>query len=284
MPELPEVETIRRGLESAILNKQITDLQVKKPKLLRNKQAYFFNTLKNNSIVNIDRIGKLLIFVLADKQNYLLVHLKMTGQLIYTKGGQMVAGGHKQAILGKLPNRYSHIIFHFTDGSKLFFNDMRQFGYMELVKDTEPIIKRYGIEPGTDNFTWENFQKVFVNRRIAIKVLLLNQQLISGIGNIYADEICYRAKVRPDRGVNTLTIAEKKKLFTATKYIIKKAVVNRGTTFSDYRDTSGQPGNFVKFLKVYGRAGQKCLSCRQVNIKKVKLGGRGTHFCSRCQK
>ena len=284
MPELPEVETIRRGLESAVINKQIVDLQVTKPKLLRNQRAYFLNTLKNNSISSINRIGKLLIFVLADEQNYLLVHLKMTGQLIYTKGNQMVAGGHKQAIEGELPNKYSHIIFHFADDSKLFFNDMRQFGYMELVEDVELIIKKYGIEPGTKNFTWVNFQKIFVNRKITIKSLLLNQQIVSGIGNIYADEICYRAKVRPDRKVNTLTVVEKKKIFTATKYIIEKAVEKRGTTFSDYRDTSGQPGNFVKFLKVYGRDGQKCMGCRQENIKKVKLGGRGTHFCSRCQK
>ncbi|MBT6690819.1 bifunctional DNA-formamidopyrimidine glycosylase/DNA-(apurinic or apyrimidinic site) lyase [Candidatus Parcubacteria bacterium] len=284
MPELPEVETIRRGLESAVINKQIVDLQVTKPKLLRNQRAYFLNTLKNNSISSINRIGKLLIFVLADEQNYLLVHLKMTGQLIYTKGNQMVAGGHKQAIEGELPNKYSHIIFHFADDSKLFFNDMRQFGYMELVEDVELIIKKYGIEPGTKNFTWVNFQKIFVNRKITIKSLLLNQQIVSGIGNIYADEICYRAKVRPDRKVNTLTVVEKKKIFTATKYIIEKAVEKRGTTFSDYRDTSGQPGNFVKFLKVYGRDGQKCMGCRQENIKKVKLGGRGTHFCSRCQR
>ena len=284
MPELPEVETIRRGLESAVINKQIVDLQVTKPKLLRNQRAYFLNTLKNNSISSINRIGKLLIFVLADEQNYLLVHLKMTGQLIYTKGNQMVAGGHKQAIEGELPNKYSPIIFHFADDSKLFFNDMRQFGYMELVEDVELIIKKYGIEPGTKNFTWVNFQKIFVNRKITIKSLLLNQQIVSGIGNIYADEICYRAKVRPDRKVNTLTVVEKKKIFTATKYIIEKAVEKRGTTFSDYRDTSGQPGNFVKFLKVYGRDGQKCMGCRQENIKKVKLGGRGTHFCSRCQR
>ena len=284
MPELPEVETIRRGLESAVLNKQIVDLQVKKPKLVRNKQAYFFDTLKNNSIDSIDRIGKLLIFVLADKQNHLLVHLKMTGQLIYIKGKQLVAGGHNLAIDEELPNKYSHIIFSFADGSRLFFNDLRQFGYMELVGDTAPIKKRFGIEPGKANFTWENFQKIFANRKIAIKPLLLNQQLISGIGNIYVDEICHRAKVRPDRGANTLTETEKKKIFAATKYIIKKAVDARGTTFSDYRDTSGQPGNFVKFLKVYGRAGKRCLSCRQGDIKKVKLGGRGTQFCARCQK
>jgi formamidopyrimidine-DNA glycosylase len=284
MPELPEVETIRRGLETAVLNKRISALEVKKHKLLRNKTAYFIDILKNNSIVSIDRIGKLLIFVLADKQHYLLIHLKMTGQLIYQDGGDIIAGGHNLGFTEGLPNKYSHIIFYFADGSNLFFNDMRQFGYMELVQDKDIVIDRFGIEPGKKDFTLKNFKDIFKNRRISIKQVLLNQKLISGIGNIYADEICFRAKVLPDRKVNQLSDEDIKRLFDASKYIIEKAVEKRGTTFSDYRDTSGREGNFVKYLKVYGRAGKQCLRCRQESIKKVRLGGRGTHFCPNCQK
>ncbi|PLX25787.1 DNA-formamidopyrimidine glycosylase [Candidatus Parcubacteria bacterium] len=284
MPELPEVETIRRGLQTAILNKKITDLQVKKHKLVKNKSSYFVDILKNSSIVDIDRVGKLLIFSLADKEHFLLVHLKMTGQLIYQSGGDIVAGGHNLGFEEGLPNKYSHIIFYFQDGSNLFFNDMRQFGYMELVKDKDKVIKRFGIEPGKNDFTLAAFKKIFKNRKITLKQILLNQQLVSGIGNIYADEICFRAQVLPSRPADKLNDDDIKRLFTATKYIIKKAVEKRGTTFSDYRDTSGKEGNFVKYLKVYGRAGKKCLRCGLENIKKVKLGGRGTHFCPHCQK
>lgn len=284
MPELPEVETIRRGLSEAILNKKITSLEVKKDRIVKNDTNYFIDVLKDNHILSIDRIGKLLIFSLSDKENFLLVHLKMTGQLIYSKAGDIIAGGHNLAFSEGLPNKYSHIIFYFADGSNLFFNDLRQFGYMELVKDKDKVLKKFGIEPGKNDFTLTAFTDIFKNRKISVKQVLLNQQLISGIGNIYADEICFRARIMPSRPANKLSRDDIKALYRASQYIIKKAVEKRGTTFSDYRDSSGKKGNFVKYLKVYGRGGKKCLRCRQVFIKKVKLGGRGTHFCPNCQK
>jgi len=134
MPELPEVETIRRGLSNKILNKKIVKVEVQKPRLLRNKLSYFKSITHGNSVVSIARIGKLLIFNLADN-NFLLIHLKMTGQLIYSFNDDIVAGGHNFPPLEKLPNKYSHIIFTFSDGSFLFFNDMRQFGYLQIVDD-----------------------------------------------------------------------------------------------------------------------------------------------------
>ncbi|RJQ35733.1 bifunctional DNA-formamidopyrimidine glycosylase/DNA-(apurinic or apyrimidinic site) lyase [Candidatus Parcubacteria bacterium] len=284
MPELPEVETIRRGLSEAILHKKIVSLEIRKDKLVKNDTAYFVSVLQNSRVLSIDRIGKLLIFALADKQNFLLVHLKMTGQLIYTKAGDIIAGGHNLAFSEGLPNKYSHIIFSFADGSNLFFNDMRQFGYMEIVADKAKVLDKFGIEPGKKDFTLENFKSIFKNKKITLKQLLLNQKLISGIGNIYADEICFRAGILPMRPANKLKFEDIKKIYQSCQYIIKKAVEKRGTTFSDYRDSSGREGNFVKYLKVYGRAGKKCLRCRQSNIKKVRLGGRGTHFCPSCQK
>lgn len=285
MPELPEVETIRRGLSDKILNKKIVSVEIKKPKLLRNKVAKFKSLIDKNSILSIDRVGKLLIFNLADN-NFLLIHLKMTGQLIYSFQDNLIAGGHNFPATTELPNKYSHVIFKFIDGSSLFFNDMRQFGYLHIVDDLgqKSARARFGLEPGRADFTWENFRSIMKSKKGILKALLLNQQFISGIGNIYADEICFKAKVLPSRSVNTLSDDEIKKLYQACQIIIKKAIDKRGTTFSDYRDADNKKGNFVRYLKVYGRQNQLCLICKSTKIKKIKIAGRGTHFCSNCQK
>lgn len=286
MPELPEVETIRQGLKDNIINKEISDIEIKKPKLVRNDINYFVNVLQGNQIFDIERIGKLLIFNLTKGNLYLLIHLKMTGQLIYVWQDNMIAGGHNFPEVDNLPNKYSHLILIFSDKSRLFFNDLRQFGYWQIVdkNQKDKIVADYGLEPGTNDFSFKQFNKIFQNRKGILKAILLNQKIISGIGNIYADEICFRAKILPSRGVDTLTGSEIKALYQACNYIIKKAIINRGTTFSDYRDSNNQKGNFVKYLKVYGRAGKICLRCKKANIKKIKLAGRGTHFCPNCQK
>ena len=286
MPELPEVETIRRGLSANIVGKKINGVQIKKSNLVRNTDRFFVTTLQNNSFAKIDRIGKLLIFELKKGNWLLLVHLKMTGQLIYSSADVLLAGGHNWPLVSdKLPNKFSHVIFSFSDGSSLFYNDLRQFGYLRLIKkkDRGLIETKFGIEPGQKNFTWQNFAKIFVGKKTKIKALLLNQQLIAGLGNIYVDEICFRAGVRPDRNVDKLQEKELKKIFKATDYIIKKAIAKKGTTFSDYRDAENKKGNFSFYLKVYGRKGEQCFSC-QGQIEKIKLAGRGTHFCLNCQK
>jgi len=285
MPELPEVETIRRGLNTKIVNKQIIGIEVKKPNLVRNKKSEFRSILHNNRVLFIDRIGKLLILHL-ESDNYLLIHLKMTGQLIYSFKNDLVVGGHKYSLSDNFPNKYSYIIFSFVDGSSLFFNDMRQFGYMEIV-DKEGHKKarsKFGPEAGSKDFTLKKFRGIIKGRRGVLKALFLNQQIIAGIGNIYADEICFRAKVLPNRLVDTLSDSEIKRLYQATQYIIQKAIDKKGTTFKDYRDSDNKKGNFVKYLKVYGRKDKKCLVCKKDKIKKIKLAGRGTHFCPSCQK
>lgn len=285
MPELPEVETIRKDLVRKLKGKRVVSIQVRKKNLIKGSVASFIRQVKNNRILDIDRIGKLLIIELG-KDLYILVHLKMTGQLVFKMRNKIVAGGHGQPELSSdLPNKYSHIIFFFNGGSKLFFNDMRQFGYMRLVNNQQKdIIKtEYGIEPLTRNFTLDNFKKVFAGRKALVKAVLLNQKLIAGIGNIYADEICFVAQVKPTRRANKLTPAEIKRLFLASREVIKKAIKFRGTTFNDYVDVEGNKGNFVKLLKVYGRDGEKCKRCRKGIIKKIKVAGRGTHYCPQCQ-
>jgi len=321
MPELPEVETIRRGLQKQIVGKTISKIIIKKPNLVKQSEQSFRKELVGKQFGKIDRIGKLLIFTIILSQNrtdntqadteitkrYLLIHLKMTGQLVYCDNKSFVAGGHanskkeeEQFMNGKSetfckPGRFTHIIFDLKEQhrgktsmfSRLFFNDMRQFGTLKVVNKEElkEIKNKYGIEPGRPNFTFQKFQKALKNRKTNIKALLLNQAVISGLGNIYVDESLFAAKIHPQRPANNLNINEQKRLFNAIKRIIKLAIKNNGTTFSDFIDSKGNKGNFKQKLKVYGRQKLKCTRKDCLNtIKKIKVAGRGTHFCPECQK
>lgn len=286
MPELPEVETIRRDLSKKILNKKIKNIYIGKKRIVRNEEQDFLQVLNGNKFVEIDRVGKLLIFVLQSGKKYLLVHLKMTGQLIYCHQGKYIAGGHSLPKIGDaLPNKYSHVIFTFADNSKLFFNDMRQFGYLEVAdkEKLEKIKNKFGIEPLTSNYKLAKLKIILKKRSAPVKAVLLDQKVIAGIGNIYADEILFFARIRPERKANSLSDEEIKRVYAGSQKIIKDAIKFRGTTFNDYVDAQGNVGSFVKFLKVYGRKGEKCYLCKGF-VKKIKLAGRGTHFCPSCQK
>ncbi|HOZ56106.1 MAG TPA: bifunctional DNA-formamidopyrimidine glycosylase/DNA-(apurinic or apyrimidinic site) lyase [bacterium] len=286
MPELPEVETIKNDLKSNVIRKKIVSVDLGKPRIVKNRGSEFKKQLVGNEFIDISRIGKLLIISLKRGGLLLLVHLKMTGQLIYCHQGKYVAGGHSLPKLGSsLPNKYSHVIFKFTDNSKLFFNDLRQFGYLQLIKrgDLKKVTNNYGIEPLQFNFKPERLAEIFKKRTAPVKSLLLNQKLIAGIGNIYADEVLFAAGVLPDRQAKSLSNKEVKKIFVASQKIIALAIKHRGTTFNDYVDADGNVGSFVKFLKVYGRQGKTCFRCG-ATVKKTKVAGRGTHFCPECQK
>jgi len=279
MPELPEVETIRRDLVRKIIGKKIILVETNKTKVVKNNLAKFKKALKNVSFGNIFRVGKLLIFTLSNHSSFLLIHLKMTGQLIYLNKSKITAGGHSWKNMSlKPPDKYTHVIIEFEDKSKLFFNDMRQLGYLQIVnkKQKNKIVEDYGIEPLKKNFTLTRFKQIMQKRRTTIKAILTNQKLIAGIGNIYADEICFFAKIRPFRPVNELTNQEIKKLYQACNSVIKKAINKRGTTFNK--------GNYSKYLKVYKRENNKCLRCKNSIIKKIKLNGRETRYCPTCQK
>ena len=298
MPELPEVETIRVDLSDKIVNKKIVKIDVRKVKLVKNTQKVFKGFLLNSKFSYIDRIGKLLIFVVKKgrQEKYLLVHLKMTGQFIFVGKNELVAGGHSNSreearkyrfggLEKDLPNKFSHVIFHFQDDSTLYFNDMRQFGYLKIVEadELEYIKSRYGIEPLQKNFTWKNFKKTFKNRRTNIKAFLLNQGMISGLGNIYVDEVLFASDINPTRNISSLNEDELRKIFENSKKIIKNAIKQRGTTFSDYVDSKGERGNYSDFLKAYGKEKTICPKCKQTKIVKIKVAGRGTRFCPRCQ-
>jgi len=177
-------------------------------------------------------------------------------------------------------------VISFRDGSKLYFNDMRQFGYMMVVnkKTLNNLLSDYGVEPLSRKFTFDELRRVLSKRKSALKTVLMNQKLIAGIGSIYADEACFMAGTRPIRRAGKVTAAETKKLRRAIVDVLRRAINKRGTTFGSYRDGLGGEGNFVKYLKVYGREGEKCRKCKQGVIKRVRVGGRGAHFCPVCQK
>lgn len=291
MPELPEVETVRLDLEAQLLNKKIKKIEVLNPGTVGGDAINFSSSLVNTSFSAISRRGKLLIFTSSHRGLFLLAHLKMTGQLIYRIKNQIIAGGHSlsshsfdQAVGGELPSKHTRLILSFSDGSNLFFNDIRKFGYLKLVNSSElaKIVNNYGPEPLDKLFILSDFTTRLKKRRISIKAALLDQKLVAGIGNIYVDEILFASGVRPERSAASLTTKEISKIYQAIKKILALAIVSRGTTFSNYVDGSGNKGNFSQYLQVYGRGDLSCLKCGLAIIK-TKVAGRGTHYCEHCQ-
>ncbi len=291
MPELPEVETIRRDL-GALVGKKISALKIISPKTASHSETFFKKALIGRKLIDIRRRGKLLILVF-DNAFFLLVHLKMTGQLIFQSAKTKIVGGHslsagsyEKSVGGALPNRHTRAIFYFSGGGQLFFNDLRRFGYLKLVKEGELekiLAVNYGPEPLTKDFSALRLREILKAKKTNVKAALLNQKLIAGLGNIYVDEALFAAKIRPTRVAGKIKPEEIIKLAAVINKLIKKAIIYRGTTFNNYVDSKGKKGNFSRFLQVYGRAHKNCLVCGQP-ILKVKLAGRGTHYCPNCQK
>ena len=284
MPELPEVETIVRDLNSKLKNKKIAAVKPLDKKVWHLAAGELKNIL-GKKIKAVRRRAKMIIFDLADY--YLMIHLKMTGQLVYKNKAALIAGGHPIINQNKkLPNKFTRVIFKLNDKSALYFNDVRRFGWIKLATRDKfiELNNQLGVEPLGPGFTLKYFNE-FLRRKLKsrIKQALLDQKHISGVGNIYADEALFAARIKPFRRVKTLKQAEIKKLWQAIPKILRFAIKHRGTSFSDYVDAGGLAGNFIKHLKVYGRAGEKCKNCGQP-IKKIKLGGRGAHWCDNCQK
>lgn len=290
MPELPEVETIRRDLKK-IIKKKFKTVEILDEKIISGSKKEFEKNITDKEIINISRIGKLIIIKLSGNL-FFLIHLKMTGQLIYCRQGKLIAGGHSlgdnfkiPGIGNELPNKHTRAIFTLSDQSKIFYNDLRRFGYLKLVdgKFLKNKKAEFGSEPLDRDFSFGYLKEKAKNRKINIKQFLLDQKIIAGIGNIYADEILFRSKISPARPAGSLKDNELKKITESAKIIILEAIKHRGTTFSNFVDSEGKRGNYSSLLKVYGRKDEKCLICGG-KIKKIKLNGRGTHFCSKCQK
>lgn len=281
MPELPEVETIRQGLAKSLVGHKILAVKVLAPKLFIGDPQI----IVGQEVLETSRRAKILIIKLSE--NFLLTHLKMTGQLIFQPNkGELVIGGHPDKVYGlQLPHKHSHVIIEFDNGT-LFFNDLRKFGWMKILASLDELqseVAHLGPEYTWPEFTIDYFQAELAKRRITIKQTLLDQTFIAGIGNIYADESLFSAKVNPRRKANDLTKAEIKKLFACIPKVFNLALQHGGTSSRDYRQADGSMGTYLDVAKVYKREGQLCLVCGQP-IERIKISGRSSHFCPNCQK
>jgi formamidopyrimidine-DNA glycosylase len=271
MPELPEVETLKRELGRVLVGKKIKAFSAEK----------FVLDLVGKKIEAVERRAKIIVITLSSGQ-FLLVHLKMTGQLIFKPAkGKLIMGGHPED-----PTKYTRATFDFTDNSQLLFNDLRKFGWLKLVTSSEAakILDVHGVEPLSRQFTLTKFKEILARYpKRKIKQLLLDQTLIAGLGNIYVDEACFGAYIFPTRLVASLKEKEISDLHAAIIAVLKLSISKKGTSARNYRRSTGEKGGMVALLKVYGRAKLPCKRCTGT-IQKIKLNGRGTHFCNQCQK
>lgn len=273
MPELPEVETIRRGLEGVILERTFADVEIRYSGSIKVPSVEEIKTnLPGRRVVSAGRRGKYLLLYLDD-ESVIVIHLRMTGQLVFSHSGACV-------------QKHTHLIFTFTDGSCLTFTDVRKFGTIWwLPPDRLHEIKglaTLGPEPLSGDFHFPYFDNEVEKRTISIKALLLKQEVLAGLGNIYADEALHRAGILPDRPSRSLSREERILLFAAVREVLTEAIEWRGTSMSDYRDSSGSTGSFQERLRVYGRRDRKCFRCGNV-IHRSVVASRGTHYCPACQ-
>ncbi len=266
MPELPEVETIKRELEKAVRGKKIVEVIINNPKVIKEpRKGEFVKGLKGKTIKSILRKGKLLILELSSGKS-LTIHLKMTGQLVYPGDA-----------------KHSRVSFKLSDGKLLDFNNRRLLGELRLVDDWKSLkfVKELGPEPF--DLTMPKFKQMLANKKTKIKPLIMDQKFISGVGNLYAVEALFRAKIHPEKAASILSDKQKEVLFKKIKEVLRKAISHKGSTVDQYVQLSGKPGEYVKYHKVYNRKGEPCVVCR-TPIKRIALGGRGTYFCPTCQR
>jgi len=305
VPELPEVQTIVNDLNKKIIGCRITGVWFDWPKMLkdpldqqRNKVAHkqvavFEKTIKGKKILSVQRRAKNLLFSLSNNL-MMLIHLKMTGHLLIGKWNVEKRQGKEKAIpiepkeaVNDPYNQYIHLIFYLDNGKMLAFSDLRKFGKVILGTKEQienlPELRKLGPEPLDKSFKFETFVSLMRAEKRKVKQVLMDQEVIAGIGNIYSDDILWKARIHPFKPANKLSGKEIRDLYKATKQILVKALKLRGTSTSDYRDTAGKEGGYTDYRLVYQREGEPCQRCK-TKIKRVKIGGRSAHFCSRCQK
>lgn len=288
MPELPEVETIRRELAPVITGRRVRSIEVRLAKLVRTPVRTAERAFRRARVIAVRRRAKLVLLELSSGWTAVF-HLKMSGQLIWKPTrGRRRGGGHPiPGGLEELPNRYSHVLIRFVGGT-LFFNDLRQFGFLRLVRTAELsdwlIRQRFGPEVVDGQLAFDAFQARLVERRRSrLKTTLLDQSFIAGLGNIYADESLWQARLKPTRRIGSLSVRERHALFDAIRRVLALGVAKGGTTLRFFRRPNGALGGMNAHLKVYGRAEQPCRRCRGP-IVKIRVAQRGTHVCPTCQK
>ncbi|MBP6883932.1 MAG: bifunctional DNA-formamidopyrimidine glycosylase/DNA-(apurinic or apyrimidinic site) lyase [Candidatus Pacebacteria bacterium] len=299
MPELPEVENLRLGLERSILGQKIIKIKVNKPKLVSGngtkraasaqKVSEFEQGLTGEKFIAVERRAKNLLFKLSHGKLF-LVHLKMSGQFVYQGKGskKLIEGGHPIELSEtELPNKHTHVIFTLQKGT-LFYNDTRMFGYLLYYPNLKTFEAKnhfgvYGAEPLQKEFTYKYFSEALKNKKGKIKAVLMDQKIVTGLGNIYADESLFESGIHPDRTPSSLSPLEIKKLHTAIIRILKKAVKVGGSSVATYRLLDDTRGNYAREHKVYGKDGENCPNCGHKLVKTI-VGGRTTIFCPSCQK
>lgn len=280
MPELPEVETLRLGLEKYVVGHKIEVVEVKVPKLFQGKPQ----DVMGAKITRVRRMGKGLIIDL-DNGNSMAVHVKLTGQLIYRDEKTKDEPLSKEKV-GTLPSSATHVIFTLDKGAMLYYNDRRRFGWIKVLSTDQveelPYFKGMGPEPFKD-LTLEKFQNVIKNSNTVIKPLIMDQKKIGGIGNIYANDALFLSRIDPRRKAKTLSDEEIEKLYKAVHTVMEKGIKYGGASELNFVNVLGQEGGYQNHTLIYGRQGDKCENCGGT-VKKIFLGGRGTYFCENCQK
>ncbi len=278
MPELPEVETVRLGLQKYVVGHKILDIEILHPKIFEGNKSLILNA----KIIGARRVGKGLILDLDNKYS-LAIHIKLTGQLVY-RGKETEEIKVSAQKVGTIPGKFTHVVFGLDKNAKLYYNDMRRFGWIKVVKTDDvfklPFFKDMGPEPFKD-LTFEKFEQV-LNSPTKIKPLIMDQKKIGGIGNIYANDALYKSGIDPRRPAKSLSLVEVKKLYDAVLSVMKLSLENGGASELSFVNILGQEGNYQNHTLIYGKTGQKCKKCGS-KILFFKLAGRGTYICENCQ-
>lgn len=288
MPELPEVETIRMGLQNLIIGKTIAEVDYDWAKSFPNSAQNVRQFLVGAKTTQVRRRAKVLLIDL-DTDYSLMIHLKMTGQMVYRSHDKVFGAGHPSAsLIGELPDKSTRVTIGFTDNSRLYFNDQRKFGWMRLLPTIEipniSFMQKVGPEPLSADFTHSVFrQRLFKRPNTNIKAVLLDQSVIAGIGNIYADESLWGAKIHPTTLVKNLSTNKTLHLFKEMQFVLKLAIEKGGSTDKNYVNAEGKKGSYMDFARVFRRENLPCPRCGTIIIKS-RVAGRGTHTCPSCQK
>jgi len=286
MPELPEVETVRRGLAELILGKAITSQSHDTEKGFPNSDQDVAQFLIGATVTAVRRRAKVLMIDLSTNYS-LLIHLKMTGQLVFVGETRFGAGHPNDSLVNELPDKSTRVTLNFADGSKLFFNDQRKFGWMRLLPTIEipniTFMQKVGPEPLAKDFTAQEFMQRFTRRaKTTIKAAILDQSVVAGVGNIYADESLWGAKIHPQRLVGSITEQEFVLLYHELREVMNLAVEKGGSSNHTYVNAEGKKGSYMDFARVFRREGLPCPRCNTI-IEKLRVAGRGTHICPHCQ-
>ena len=287
MPELPEVETIRRGLSELIVGRTVVGEAHDTEKGFPNASTDVTAFLIGATVIAVRRRAKVLLIDLSTEHT-VVIHLKMTGQLVF-RGEQSFGAGHPNAsLIGKLPDRSTRVTLTFTDGSRLYFNDQRKFGWMRLMPTIEvpniDFMKKVGPEPLEADFTPEQFAERFKRRaKTNIKAALLDQTVVAGVGNIYADESLWEARIHPKRLVGSLGDNDFQNLYTGLRKVMNLSLEKGGSTDKNYLNAEGKSGQYLDHASVFRKENTPCPRCGNL-VEKIRWAGRGTHFCPHCQK